>query len=649
MANVKKYLSKIVKSGTILWLKDAEARETLEGIPSVYATKTELEEALDGKNDIQRQLLEKNVILENDGELYHIKDNSVYPVAHPDLSTQPSVLPQRFGNLPVKEVLIANGRENEIPFNVTVIEAWSFNKTQCVAAFAKRNTTNRQWSVTNDKGIIPDFTLIRYIDSDNDYYDYGYGYGDDGGKVISVDDFSLYGKSRIILPAQYSYRLANILPANYNTDIASLSASVYKTSTGSVSVAADGTAGVILTVASMPIFTEYVNLSVTATFTDGNSITADKYIILNKDNSIHETAIAINQGTKDAIRMITSDPDATSFAIWLRKNTHRYLGKKTADGQMTICQLKDDDSTKYADGSAAVLNGTEGDVFVRLPEFYYRCETHAHDTDKWTIYLAWGSKPDNTYKTWNDGRLLGAYEAYMTNNKLYSRSGVQSAGNINRDNFKTYARARGTGYSLVTWEWHCIMAVLYYALYGHTNCQHRIGKGTNAYNKVTGQTNSLGMEDTVAGGNGETMSINFLGAENWWGNKYEFIDNADVLDYVWTITDIENGNTTRNAGTGASSNNWISKMVFGEFVDLIPTAVAGSETTGFCDYYEQNTGSRVVLRSCNDASASGGVAYVAAIYDSSDTVMNVGSRLAFSGVIVEASDVATFKAIQVTN
>jgi hypothetical protein len=33
------------------------------------------------------------------------------------------------------------------------------------------------------------------------------------------------------------------------------------------------------------------------------------------------------------------------------------------------------------------------------------------------------------------------------------------------------------------------------------------------------------MADTVAGGNGNTDSINFLGLENWWGNKYEFIDN----------------------------------------------------------------------------------------------------------------------------
>jgi hypothetical protein len=33
------------------------------------------------------------------------------------------------------------------------------------------------------------------------------------------------------------------------------------------------------------------------------------------------------------------------------------------------------------------------------------------------------------------------------------------------------------------------------------------------------------MADTVARGNGDSNSINFLGLENWWGDKSEFIDN----------------------------------------------------------------------------------------------------------------------------
>lgn len=78
-------------------------------------------------------LEDNNIIVEEDG-LYQIKDMDIYPISHPDLSTQPSILPERFGNLPIYEVLIAHGREDEIPIDATVIGAFSFNGDKCVPA-----------------------------------------------------------------------------------------------------------------------------------------------------------------------------------------------------------------------------------------------------------------------------------------------------------------------------------------------------------------------------------------------------------------------------------------------------------------------------------------------------------------------------------
>ena len=49
--------------------------------------------------------LPANIIAEEDG-LYQIKGVDVYPVSHPDISTQPSVLPQRFGKEKIYEVLV---------------------------------------------------------------------------------------------------------------------------------------------------------------------------------------------------------------------------------------------------------------------------------------------------------------------------------------------------------------------------------------------------------------------------------------------------------------------------------------------------------------------------------------------------------------
>ena len=84
------------------------------------------------------------------------------------------------------------------------------------------------------------------------------------------------------------------------------------------------------------------------------------------------------------------------------------------------------------------------------------------------------------------------------------------------------------------------------------------------------------------------------------------------------------------AGT---SDGWITKLAVGEYMDVVPTAVGGSDTTYFSDYYWSNSGSRVLFRSYADASSSGGVAYADAVRVASFTDVSVGARLAFRGKI----------------
>ena len=350
--------------------------------------------------------------------------------------------------------------------------------------------------------------------------------------------------------------------------------------------------------------------------------------------------ITIDQTATDPATMISGDVNGNEIQ-WIRNNTHRVLGKQTASGTVTYCRLMDTDGTKYYDGTTATLTGSEGDVFVKLPTFYYKAEETS--TDVWQIGFA-QSKPDDTWKTWDGNDLIGAYEAYNSSSKLYSRSGVASTGSVSQANFKTYARARGTGYTLVKWKHHCMIAFLFYALYGNTNSQEICGAGTDSSTKNTGGTNALGMEDTVAGGNGDSGSINFLGLENWWGNKYEWVDNVVVDARVWKVT--EDDGTVRQAGTGGSSDGYISKVLIGENLDMIPTAASGSSTEGYCDnYYQTGNSGRVVARSCDGSGSNGGVAFANARRDSSSTYAYFGSRLAFRGSLVEAASVSAFKAL----
>ncbi len=344
------------------------------------------------------------------------------------------------------------------------------------------------------------------------------------------------------------------------------------------------------------------------------------------------------------------------FFQWLRRNSHRYLGKKIADGEVAITQLDDSNSNKYVDGTAATLTGgtagrIDGDVFVHIPIFFTEATEIDTSNHIWRIGFS-GQKLGENWQLWDLG-LIGAYEATCsdtTNNTsgvLYSRSGKASTGSVSQSNFKAKAANLGTGFSIVKWKHQCALAFLYYGMYGTTNCQGVCGSGTSSYEKSTGGTNSLGMTDTTTS-NGNSMSINFLGLENWWGNKWEWLHNVTVDANVWKIT--EDDGTVRSVTGQSTYNTWVYPLNFvvGKHLDVIPrpTQTATSETQGYCDgIYMSGAGGRVVVRSCSNSIAQGGVACSGAWIDASASGADLGSRLAFNGKIVKV-DRASYAQLQ---
>jgi hypothetical protein len=263
----------------------------------------------------------------------------------------------------------------------------------------------------------------------------------------------------------------------------------------------------------------------------------------------------------------------------------------------------------------------------------------------WRIGFA-DYKVDESWLEWSEHDIIGAYEAASTTafdgstleaansgaGFLRSISGVASLANVSQANFKTKARNRSANFSLVRWEHQNIMAFLFYAIYGNTNAQAICGSGTGVYTKDTGLTNTLGMTDTNSV-NGNRSSINFFGLENWWGNKYEWVDNVDINGYDWTIADRNSGRTRTVHGQVSPVNTWVypKRMVVGANLDLIPypTQTGGDDHHGFCDgIYMTGTSGRVVLRSFSNADSQGGVAFANASFGSWNTLANIGSRLA---------------------
>lgn len=333
-------------------------------------------------------------------------------------------------------------------------------------------------------------------------------------------------------------------------------------------------------------------------------------------------------------------------AQWIRRNSHRYLMKKTGDGKAAICQLGDSDSRYYFDGTPAVLTGEQGDVITKWAPFFF--DVNEVSTHKWEIQLALTDVTGQMTR-WDDSQVLGTYEGYVQDGKLYSRSGVESTGGLSQATFKAYARARGKGYTIMKWMQHNIHALLFYSVYGHTNAQAKVGSGTSSYTKATGQTDALGMEDTVNGGNGSSGSINNYGVENSHGNKAEWIDNVTV-DYaatgnVFHIT--EDDGTVRDVVTqaGADAYVWPTKMVLGKHFDLIaaPDNIPGGDSTGYCDgFYLSTASARVVYVSSYNAVSHGGVAYANADSAASLAYASVCVRLAFQGELTEYDDVTAF-------
>lgn len=117
-------------------------------------------------------------------ELYYKKeDKSIYPLIHPDISTQPSILPYRFGNLDIKEILYAAVAYGTlipftiIPSNAVIIFATVFNDNEYYGDVTIKKAPTG-WQILTPAPW--DYALIKYYEKSQTYYSGGdYSGGDD--------------------------------------------------------------------------------------------------------------------------------------------------------------------------------------------------------------------------------------------------------------------------------------------------------------------------------------------------------------------------------------------------------------------------------------------------------------------------------------
>lgn len=298
-------------------------------------------------------------------------------------------------------------------------------------------------------------------------------------------------------------------------------------------------------------------------------------------------------------------------------------------GEVFVCRLKDNDSNFYFDGSPADLTGPEGDVMVVFLEFWYKW--YKVDDNRFLYHFA-DHDIDGTYVHVPQS-LVGAYKGYVSLNRLYSWSGVTPTTSKSFNDFEGYAKARGTGYQMIDFQQHCVIAMMLYAKYKTRNLQSVLGPGGAIYDPatVTGDSNATGGADTK---DEYSKYVCGLGLEGVFGGIYELVKGVKISNYVWTITDPDG--STRKVNAEENEGNIMNVAAeSGPFFDMVPTKVGDVLSNNYTDYYFRNRGLSYLARSGYGSYLNNGVAFTDASVSSYSATTKNGSRLAFRGIISE--------------
>ena len=349
--------------------------------------------------------------------------------------------------------------------------------------------------------------------------------------------------------------------------------------------------------------------------------------------------------------------------------------------QMRRCLLNDagavtayllgQDSRYTETGSAAILDGSAGQVMVEIPKFWYRY-SKIGTKHTWEV----SDIPTTGFSVHpaflKDGvevpfRYFGAYEGSVVGGKLSSISGVGPTTSQTRTVFRNQAAARGLGWRQVEWYLHHAVQVLALVEYGTFKLQDAIGAGrvnlsggawsVGSYIGVTGKSNYLGNltgHQSIGGavtGAGQGDFVSYRGIENIWGNVWEFRDGLTVdasandtttpVSYWATnnradFADTGSTNMTlvsANTNLGAANAGYVSALE-GAAYGFIGSAVAGASNTKVSDYYYQYSNNWNGWRApCvgGDAAfgAGAGLFFLSVNVPSSSSDVALGSRAGF--------------------
>lgn len=356
----------------------------------------------------------------------------------------------------------------------------------------------------------------------------------------------------------------------------------------------------------------------------------------------------------------------------LRSKFKRCIAKPYGDDAALISYCNEENSANWPDGSAIDIDlSRKENRMVYFPKYYHK--TVERSPGIWRTYIS-EQQIDSDYIE-EPEMLLSTFEAYTnTDGTLMSVWGVASTASQTMATFVSQAKSNGPLWSIGDYRSHATIARMFCAYYKTTNISTSnsaipCSGGTKRYNYgVTGATITLGNRDGKKATTNDTSyySTNFLGLEDCYYSKWEFVQGINILKGKYVVYDggsfpdkdvaeLEAAGATNirvvgyepNPAATDGYNGWTKAVAQGKYGDVVPTAHGGSETTYYSDYSWFNpTGNRIFLRSGHSGNGSRcGVFVAAASYASSHSWTGFGARLAFYGKIVVV-DSDTFKKMQ---
>lgn len=291
-----------------------------------------------------------------------------------------------------------------------------------------------------------------------------------------------------------------------------------------------------------------------------------------------------------------------------------------------------------------------GNVFVRIPKFYIRkTQTGSpnNGTATWQVSLV--SHGDDWYLPkgfWdftNSKELdyidIGAYDATGSSSKLTSIAGKSPLVNLSIVNFRSAAKANGTGYHI--WDIHAwdMLQVLFIIEFATLNSQS-IMKGVDNWSSAvkSGAADSHKGSSGTAGSGSSAMS--YRGIENLYGNVWQFCDGVNFQNnQPWVCEDATKYQSdlfatpyvkTSYAVTSIRSNTYIKALGFDSVHPYVQfsTDDSGSDSTYYADSDYHGSGNTILeTGGAWVYGADVGLFYSGRYYSSTGAVAYAGCRL----------------------